>query len=248
MSEGYAYRVDLRLRPYGKSGNLVPSDKTLHKYYRTDADLWEIQALLKMTPVAGNLTLGQTFLDSVRPILRQKKPRADIAESIAKMRALAVKTSSPAQGGTINLKTGWGGIRDIEFLLQGLQLIHAHRHPEVLCPNTLDALERLTRHRLLPETAANQLRQDYIFLRRVEHYVQIWEDQQIHCLPRSPAELDRLARLLLGSKASSNGLLEMIKNCQDRVRNNCQLYLYDLYTVLEKTDSATDLNRPEIGR
>ncbi|MBW1785927.1 MAG: hypothetical protein JRK53_04810, partial [Deltaproteobacteria bacterium] len=123
--EGYAYRVDLRLRPFGASGDLVPTLNGLLKYYRQRASLWEIQAAFKLRPVAGNISLGYGFLERLKPILVERRDRGCIVDSIEHMRRAAVRaTARGIQRGT-DVKSGFGGLRDVEFLVQGLQLIHA---------------------------------------------------------------------------------------------------------------------------
>jgi glutamate-ammonia-ligase adenylyltransferase len=215
--EGHAYRVDLRLRPYGKSGHLVFSDKTLEQYYRREADMWEIQALLKARPIAGNRDLGMAFIESVSSILTQAYEKNRIWESIKNLREKASRISSLSLPGSINVKEGAGGIRDIEFLIQGLQLSNTYRYPALVCGNTLRALERLEEYRLLPAESASTLRKDYMFLRRVEHYLQIWEDQQIHALPNKPSELNILAKRLMGTQAEVSTLMERISESMQRV-------------------------------
>ncbi|MBW1980425.1 MAG: glutamate-ammonia-ligase adenylyltransferase [Deltaproteobacteria bacterium] len=216
--EGYAYRVDLRLRPYGRAGELAQSLAALVDYYRQSASLWEIQAALKIRPVAGNLQIGERFLEQLQPILRQRRRARDIVESIEKMRSAAARKTI-LSGGT-DVKSGVGGLRDVEFLVQGLQLVHAPDFPQLIEGNTLKALAVLQQHQLLPERAAAELRQDYLFLRRVEHCLQILEDRQIHMLPRDEAELTALARRVLGMDATAATLLAELEACQSRVRSH----------------------------
>jgi glutamate-ammonia-ligase adenylyltransferase len=133
--EGYAYRVDLRLRPYGRAGELVYSIPGLVDYYRTTASLWEIQAALKIRPIAGNRQLGYTFLEQIESILTNRRSREEIVQSIEKMRTAAIKKISPV--GSTDVKSGVGGLRDVEFLVQGLLLLHAPDIPALLEGNTL---------------------------------------------------------------------------------------------------------------
>jgi glutamate-ammonia-ligase adenylyltransferase len=214
--EGYAYRVDLRLRPYGRAGELTYSLSGLLDYYRTAASLWEIQAALKIRPVAGNLELGDTFIEQLVPTLRQRRSREDVVHSIEKMRTAAIQKISLT--GDIDVKSGVGGLRDVEFLAQGLQLLHAVDHSELLQGNTLIALERLEQAEIISPQLTNQLREDYLFLRRVEHYLQILEDRQIHALPKDPAELDALAKRMLGIESNGSHFMEEVESCSKRVR------------------------------
>jgi len=223
--EGYVYRVDLRLRPYGKVGELVSSAHTLMEYYQSVASLWEIQAALKMRPVAGNLEIGYNFLNRIRPILLKRRKREEIVHSIERMRKASIEASFRPMKPIMDVKTGIGGLRDVEFLVQGLQLIHGPDHPELLGGNTLVALEGLRQRDILPESVSAQLREDYIFLRRVEHYLQILEDRQIHTLPNDPSELAALSKRVLGIEGDEHQFMEHLKGCLKRIRDAYVSYL-----------------------
>jgi glutamate-ammonia-ligase adenylyltransferase len=225
--EGYAYRVDMRLRPYGGVGDLVSSSSRLAEYYENEAALWEAQALLKLRPVAGNLELGDRFLARVRPVLMRRRSRDEVVRSIREMRETAIRLGAAKSGGAIDVKNGPGGLRDIEFLAQGLQLIHGPDHPEVLSGNTLEALAALESAGVLPPEAAAELAADYVFLRHVEHYLQILEDQQIHAVPSEPRELEALAKRMLGVEASAEEFLARLEECLARVRGRYTRHLLE---------------------
>jgi glutamate-ammonia-ligase adenylyltransferase len=217
--EGHAYRVDLRLRPYGGAGELVPSLAGLVDYYDKTASLWEVQAALKLRPIAGNLSLGFAFLDRLRPILLRRRRPEEVVQSIEKMRSAAIKHGGRATASAgLDVKSGAGGLRDVEFLVQGLQLIHAADQPEILEGNTLVALNKLCDAGLLQDGVSEQLRQDYLFLRVVEHYLQILEDRQIHAVPDDSAELTALAKRVLGPEAEGSSFREKLESCTKRVR------------------------------
>jgi [glutamine synthetase] adenylyltransferase / [glutamine synthetase]-adenylyl-L-tyrosine phosphorylase len=220
--EGYAYRVDLRLRPFGREGELVPSFSTLLEYYRKTASLWEIQAALKARPLAGNVRLGQAFLEHMRGVWARERKRGSIVSSIDRMRKASVKVSS---GATLDVKSGAGGLRDVEFLVQGLQLVHCRERPEILEANTLRALDLLSDAGLLPGQAAAELKEDYLFLRRVEHYLQIMEDQQIHAVPKEREELRALAKRVLGVESDEDRFMASLKSCLSRVRGHYKNHL-----------------------
>jgi [glutamine synthetase] adenylyltransferase / [glutamine synthetase]-adenylyl-L-tyrosine phosphorylase len=131
---------------------------------------------------------------------------------------------SKATMGEADVKSGLGGIRDIEFLVQGLQLIHAPRQGGLLDGNTLSALERLKTCGLLPEPEAVQLQADYTFLRRVEHVLQIFEDRQIHAVPQSEDARAALARRVLGAPGTAESLMAELDACQQRVRRTYTRY------------------------
>jgi glutamate-ammonia-ligase adenylyltransferase len=220
--EGYAYRVDLRLRPFGRDGELVPSFSYLIEYYGRKASLWEIQAGLKFRPIAGNVKLGYEFMENMRLLWLRKRSRDSIVKSIVNMREAAIKAT---RGETPDVKSGIGGLRDIEFLVQGLQLIHGRNKPHILEGNTMTGLDLLTEADILPPEVVSELKQDYMFLRRVEHYLQIMEDQQIHAIPKEKGELRALAKRVQGTESNEEQFMETLKACLIRVRNRYTEYL-----------------------
>lgn len=226
--EGHAYRVDLRLRPYGRSGDLVPTFSGLVAYYESRASLWEIQAAIKMRPVAGDLELGRRLVDRIRPVLLRDRKAGEVATAIDSLRRASIRLSSEGIAGGLNVKTCAGGIRDVESLVQGLQLLHGPREPELMKPGTLEALEALCRKGILPEQLYADLREDYLYLRRLEHLLQIQEDLQTHCLPDDPAELRVLARGLYGPGVDSSRLLADLSIKLERIRNAYETYLLSL--------------------
>jgi glutamate-ammonia-ligase adenylyltransferase len=223
--EGYAYRVDLRLRPFGRAGELVPSLSGLIRYYQEQASLWEIQAALKLRPLAGNQSLGHRFLEALRPVFFRHRERAQVVESIEGMRNRAILEVSRRAGAAVNVKSGLGGLRDVEFMVQGLQLIHGPRNPALFEGNTLTALDLLQEARVLPPAAAEELKGDYLFLRRVEHCLQILEDRQVHSLPGSPLEMEALGKRILGADGDAESFLEALSACLNRVRGAYSRYL-----------------------
>jgi glutamate-ammonia-ligase adenylyltransferase len=212
--EGHVYRVDLRLRPYGRAGELVIGLEGALRYYREAASFWELQALLKARPVAGNLELGRRFLEKARERLSRPFARQEVASAVRKLRQASQAQLERGLAGGLNIKEGSGGIRDVEFLVQALQLMHA---PAVLAGSTLAALEGLRRASVLSAARAEQLKRDYLFLRRIEHYLQIFEDRQTHTLPAEPSELEALARRALGTQATAAQFRGELDACLARV-------------------------------
>jgi len=223
--EGYAYRVDLRLRPFGREGEIVTSTSGLLQYYGNSASLWEVQAALKMRPVAGNITMGYDFVSRMRSILLRDRNRQGIVASIEKMRREAIKSNAGGRRTSVDVKSGMGGLRDVEFLVQGLQLIHAPKTPGLIEENTLIALDLLLEANILPEALVSQLKEDYIFLRRTEHYLQILEDLQIHALPTDPDQLSALSKRMLGVGAEASQFLEVLNRCLGRIHEAYENYL-----------------------
>jgi glutamate-ammonia-ligase adenylyltransferase len=181
---GIVYRVDMRLRPDGEQGALAsPLGATLG-YYVTRGRTWERQALIKCRAVAGDLELGRTFCDEIQPfVFRRFLGAAEIAEIKSLKRRIEQRTLS-AGTSEVEVKTGHGGIRDIEFVVQFLQLLHGGEYPEVRHGTTLTAIARLEQVGCLSTEERCILDDNYRFLRRVEHRLQILFDRQTHEMPR----------------------------------------------------------------
>jgi len=222
-AQGYAYRVDLRLRPFGGVGEIVSSITALETYYRDTAKLWEVQALLKLRPIAGNTQVGYDCVERLRPLLFERRERGCIAREISAMRDLVVSEhAARSLGSGFDVKNGAGGIRDIEFLCQGLQLAGMSEQPALLTGNTLEALNALDETGILESDEAAQLADDYRWLRCVEHQLQILHNRQTHTIPESEDELEALARCVCGAAASGAVFLDELERRRKRVR---QAYL-----------------------
>ncbi len=218
IHSGYVYRVDLRLRPYGASGEIASSLSAFRHYYEHSAAIWEIQALIKCRPVAGSPEIGKQVLSTVvHPLLRRKHDPTKVAESILQMRAAV--TRPPDSPTAADVKQGIGGLRDIEFLVQGLQLIHAHVKPQILTGNTLEGLRRLHDAGIIPADLTQTLHDDYVYLRRIEHFLQIMEDRQIHTIPRDDHKLAALARRINGPSATAPAFLADLQERLARVHS-----------------------------
>ncbi len=222
--EGYTYRVDLRLRPYGRSGELVSTLAGLTRYFTREASLWEIQALLKVRPVAGSLKLGEKFMEQTRSLLLEIDTKS-ILRSIGSIRQARVRELSKDSLPGVNIKLGAGGIRDTEFLVQGLQLINFKGDLAFLTGNTLKALDELKRASVFPALEAAQLKRDYLFLRRIEHFIQIFEDRQTHTLPKDPEQLAVLAKRMLGVDADADQFSQLVSACLRRIQDAFTKYI-----------------------
>lgn len=195
LPPGFLYRVDLRLRPWGDAGALACTPETYAQYLRQDAALWERQALLKARTIAGDVSLGRRFLQMIRPLLFRDS-RSDVRSGIQQMKEKIEVRLKQRGRQSAEVKLGAGTIRDVEFLVQYLQLTHGKQEPRVLSCNTLDALVRLAEFGLLSPPWYRQLRAGYVFLRTVEHSVQLLHNQQTHELPSDPRQLAWLAHRL----------------------------------------------------
>ncbi|MBD3320292.1 MAG: glutamate-ammonia-ligase adenylyltransferase [Chitinivibrionales bacterium] len=217
MVDGHVFRVDLRLRPYGTAGPLVYSIANLAKYYESTASLWEIQSLLKLRVVAGNRKAGLDLIQHLHAILQRERNAGEIAGSIAGLRKSAIKKQSPTGQEPFDVKVGSGGIRDIEFVVQGLQLIHAHRYPGLVEGSTLKALDKLREYGIVPVETALSLVDDYRFLRRIEHALQILDDQQRHGIPAEKEAVTALAKRVLGVHAEYDEFMQALEECRKKV-------------------------------
>lgn len=222
--EGQAYRVDLRLRPHGASGPIVSTLPSFIDYYRHQGDLWEHQALIKMKPIAGNLSIGEIALDKIRPDYMSRWSVQEIKASIATMREKGVTEHTKHRPGQIDIKNGIGGIRDIEFLVQGMQLTSCHRVPEILTGNTLKGLILLLQAGFLSQGDFNALRQEYTLFRRIEHYLQVAEDRQRHSLPESSFERIKLARCI-APQVDSQEFYKSLEHTMQGVRQRYAAFL-----------------------
>ncbi len=194
-AEGFLYRVDMRLRPWGQVGPLTSTVNGYLRYLHHHARLWEKQALLRSRVVAGDELVGSAFIARAEPLLFASGPEAVRAE-VYGMKQLT--ETHLRQAGRIwgEVKLGEGSIRDVEFVAQYLQLAYGDAHPELRSGNTLAALGRLTDNGFLSFEDHRILSEGYTFLRTVEHYLQLLDYRQTHILPEDAADLRYLARRL----------------------------------------------------
>jgi glutamate-ammonia-ligase adenylyltransferase len=191
--QGQAYRVDLRLRPEGKRGPLARSLASTLAYYDTLGRTWERQALIKIRPCAGDTRLGERFVKSIEPFVYRKYLTFGEINGIKALKRRIEHKAHQGGDAAADVKTGFGGIRDVEFTVQFLQLLNGGDLPEVRQRNTLRALQALAQVGCLNDQEFSILGDTYRFLRRVEHRLQLMFDLQTHRLPENPDELRRLA-------------------------------------------------------
>jgi glutamate-ammonia-ligase adenylyltransferase len=190
--DGFAFRVDMRLRPYGESGPLAVSYEALEAYFLAQGREWERYAWIKARPLTG---MAHGELDAVvRPFVYRKY--LDYA-TLAAMRRLHAEVRRDVARRELaeHVKLGPGGIREIEFVAQALQLVRGGRDRTLAVRPTLEALARLAERKLLPEDAARELAAAYDFLRRTEHRLQYLDDLQTHTLPEDAGDRERVARM-----------------------------------------------------
>ncbi len=188
--EGYLYRVDTRLRPESGAGPLARSLRSFLVYYESRGELWERQMLIKARPVGGDAALGRQFIDLLQPFVYPRTFFHHPAESIARIKArIEAKV-----GDEENIKLMAGGIRDIEFIVQALQLLNGGKKKNLREPNTMRAIEALTADSLLSEQEGSALTDAYVFYRTLEHRLQTMLNTQTHTLPTDSASLTGVAR------------------------------------------------------
>ena len=193
-ADGFAFRVDLRLRPEGNSGAIANSLASAERYYETWGRSWERAALLRARPIAGNVLFGEVLLDAFRPFVFRRTVAPQIAVDLAQM--LERSRRELLRDDTRDLKLGSGGIREAEFFVQALQLIWGGRHKSLQVTHTLDALARLRSLGLLSHRDAHAFSDAWALLRRLEHRVQTDTGYATHTLPDDPARTAVLARSL----------------------------------------------------
>ena len=194
-AEGTIWPVDANLRPEGKSGPLVRTIASHCGYYERWAKTWEFQALLKARPVAGDMELGRQYDEVIKPMVWSAAEREGFVEEVQSMRR-RVLDHIPANHAERQLKLGSGGLRDVEFAVQLLQMVHGRTDEAVRTPATLSALARLTEGGYVGRDDGRSLHDAYAFLRTLEHRIQLYQLRRTHVMPEEEAALRRLGRSL----------------------------------------------------
>ena len=191
--EGTIWEVDAALRPEGRSGPLVRTVPSHVTYYERWAKTWEFQALLKSRPAAGDVALGRAYADAITPLVWEASRREGFVADVRAMRRRVVD-SLPTSEADRQLKLGPGGLRDVEFAVQLLQLVHGRSDPCVRQRSTLGALEALTEHGYVGRADGSALAESYRFLRALEHRIQLVRLRRTHVVPTDAADLRRIGR------------------------------------------------------
>ncbi|WP_309708240.1 bifunctional [glutamine synthetase] adenylyltransferase/[glutamine synthetase]-adenylyl-L-tyrosine phosphorylase [Pseudolysinimonas sp.] len=210
------WEVDANLRPEGKDGALVRTLESHLAYYERWAKSWEFQALLKARPLAGDLDLGERYVDGVAPLVWSSAARENFVESVQGMRE-RVTAHIPPDEVDIQLKLGPGGLRDVEFTIQLLQLVHGQADPGVRQRSTLDALLALAEQGYIGRVEAAEFARDYRFLRLLEHRIQLSRMRRTHLMPREEGQLRVLARAT-GFASTADGVVEEWQKVKHEVR------------------------------
>jgi glutamate-ammonia-ligase adenylyltransferase len=193
-ADGFVFRVDLRLRPEGRSGEIASSLHSTEAYYEHWGQSWERSAMLKARPVAGSLNFGLQLLQNLEPFIYRRYLDYTMIDDLKVMKQKIDNNLTREREGELNLKLGRGGIREIEFFIQALQIIHAGKNPVLREKNSLRALALLQIHGLIDAETTVILSEAYTFLRTVEHRIQVVQERQTHNLPTDEMEFERLGR------------------------------------------------------
>ncbi|MEQ3637210.1 bifunctional [glutamate--ammonia ligase]-adenylyl-L-tyrosine phosphorylase/[glutamate--ammonia-ligase] adenylyltransferase [Alcanivorax sp.] len=190
-ADGFVFRVDMRLRPWGKSGVLAIGFDAMEGYYETQGREWERYALIKMRPMAGDLEAGGRLIKRLNPFVYRRYIDYGAFQSLREMKSL-IEREVNRKGMQADVKLGAGGIREVEFIVQAFQLIRGGQLPDLREPNLIKVLPQLVALELLPEDVADELTEAYLFLRDVEHRLQAVADKQTQRLPDDELGWQRL--------------------------------------------------------
>jgi glutamate-ammonia-ligase adenylyltransferase len=216
-ADGFVFRVDVRLRPFGDAGPLAMCFDAMETYYQSQAREWERYAMIKARVVAGDREAGAQMMAMLRPFVYRRYLDFGAIESIRDMKQL-ISRELKRKGMADNVKLGPGGIREIEFIGQAFQLIRGGRDPDLQIRPILTVLHLLAEKALLPEFVVKELRLAYEFLRLVENRIQAWQDRQSHLLPEEAAGRLRLARSM-GFEAWDDFSVEL-RRWRDKVQGH----------------------------
>ena len=235
-ADGFAFRVDMRLRPLGDGGPLVGSFNSLSGYYQDQGREWERYAMLKARPVAGDLDAGAELLAGLRPFVYRKYLDFGAIESLRELKGM-INREVRRKGMEGNIKLGPGGIREVEFVVQAFQLIRGGRDTELQVTSLKSALERLPELGLLPAEVVDELLPDYVFLRDLEHALQALEDRQTQSLPADELDRERVALAL--DMEDWPALMACLDEARTRVRRHFDAVIAEPEEEVEEVTEAT---------
>lgn len=213
------WEVDANLRPEGKDGPLVRTVESYVQYYKRWAENWEFQALLKARPIAGSAQLGARYARAIDPFVWESAARDGFVESVQAMRA-RVTDNIPSHQVDRQIKLGPGGLRDIEFTVQLLQLVHGRTDPAVRTKSTVDSLVALTAVSYISRTDAETFSRDYKKLRVLEHRIQLQQLRRTHLMPEKDAEQRALARSILSPERNGTLSAEQMLKAWQKIKRN----------------------------
>lgn len=237
-SEGFLYRVDMRLRPWGRAGALVTTIDGYLKYLDTYAKNWEKQALIKARPIAGDIAKGYEFLEKTAEIIYHLDPD-EIKQNVFAMKTRTEEFLHASGRNWGEIKLGEGSIRDVEFVTQYLELIHGGSNGHLRKRSSLQAIRRLHTYGFISTTEFRVLTDGYVFLRTIEHFLQLMHYQQTHSLPEDSNAIFRLSRRL--GFDTTDAFLDKYSQHSAAIRAIYEKYLSDRPTTLEKQSTNVEL-------
>jgi len=239
------WQVDANLRPEGKAGALVRTLDSHLAYYSKWAQNWEFQALLKANPIAGDADLGKRYFDAVQPLVWASSNRENFVESVQAMRE-RVSANIPSDEVDRQIKLGAGGLRDIEFTVQLLQLVHGKTDDSVRAPDTVTAINQLARAGYIGRAEANEFSQHYKFLRLLEHRIQLTQLRRTHLMPTDEPAQRAVARSINNSW-TADSLLENWSKVKLEVRSLHQRIFYrPLLVAVSKSSDGFALSEDQV--
>ncbi|MEO6696864.1 MAG: bifunctional [glutamate--ammonia ligase]-adenylyl-L-tyrosine phosphorylase/[glutamate--ammonia-ligase] adenylyltransferase [Gammaproteobacteria bacterium] len=236
--EGRVFRVDSRLRPFGESGPLVLSFGAMEDYYQTHGREWERYAFIKARVVAGDRVAESRLMPMLKPFVYRRYLDFGAFEALRNMKVL-IAQEIQRKGMENNIKLGWGGIREVEFIGQVFQLIRGGRDTKLQRTELLPVLDNLSVSGHLPDTVVRELTESYTFLRRVENHLQEAGDEQTHSLPT-----DENGRLRLAYSMGYDSR-EVFEQALDNHRRRVHSHFEQVFAA-PQADQATDANQPDL--
>lgn len=232
--EGFLYHIDLRLRPEGDQGPLIRTQSGLENYYFSTGQTWERLAMIRARPVAGDIDLGEELLENLQSFRYPRHPPLSLLREVAGLKTRIEKELLGKENLDRNLKTGHGGIREIEFVVQALQLLHAGKFPFLQTHKVVSALSQLARYGILKHEETHFLENAYLFFREIENLIQMREEQQTHLLPADPHWETTFATLL---RLPVDEFTNRLSSYRKRVREiYCDLFEIESESIEQETD------------
>lgn len=223
-ADGFVYRVDTRLRPFGDSGALVYHFDQMENYYQTHGREWERYALIKARPITGDSVAAERLMKMLEPFVYRRYIDFSVIQSLRDMKAM-IDAEVRRKGMQENIKLGRGGIRSVEFIAQAIQLIRGGQNAQLRDTRLAVVLSAIAEAQFLPASAIQELLENYEFLRIVENRLQQWNDEQTHSLPADAARRQWLTKVL--GFSSESEFLDELKQRQDEIHQHFQQLIAD---------------------
>jgi glutamate-ammonia-ligase adenylyltransferase len=224
--EGFVFRVDARLRPSGSKGPLVQSIEAFKNHFASQAETWELQAMLRARFIAGDRAIGTEFCIAMQDLIYRETDGLTLARAILAMRRRMEEEIGKESESHYNIKQGMGGMVDIEFIVQFLQLLHGKRHQRIRIPGTYDALWSLKREKLLSYEDYVTLRRTYMFMRQLESRMRIISNEATNRLSRNPEDLHILARRM--------GYAEGVLSVGQQLHHDYEIFSRKIRSIFKK--------------